>query len=78
MSDPVHVFDADNMAEAELLREELNAAGISARIDSTLSPLDGLTSMGQGTPVYVDAADADQAARIIEQFVEDSTRDEEE
>lgn len=72
MADLVRVYDADNAIEAELIREELEEAGIIARIDATPSPLDGLVSMGQGTPIYVHASVAEKATRIIEQFTEES------
>jgi len=65
MSDPVQVYDAANGAEAALIRAELAEHDIEAFIDTTPSPLDGLTFMGQGTPVFVRSEDAEKARRIV-------------
>jgi hypothetical protein len=80
MADYTKVFDADNMAEAELIREALEEAQIDARIEDQVSPLDGLTAMGQGTPIYVPADQLAQAEEVIDKFVDESsaTDDEEE
>ena len=63
---PVKVYDAANGIEAELLREALAAEDIDATIDTIPSPLDGLTAMGQGVPVFVGTEDATLAQDIIE------------
>ncbi len=65
--EPVKVFDAANGIEAELLRAALVAADVDATIDTTPSPLDGLTAMGQGVPVFVGADDVDRAIEIIDE-----------
>ncbi len=63
--EPVKVYDAENGPAAELLREALEAEGIEAAIDTIPSPLDGLTAMGQGTPIFVGAHDAERALEVI-------------
>ncbi len=78
MANLAKVFDADNGAEAELIREALEAAGLSVTIENQPSPLDGLTAMGQGTPVYVAADQVDQANAIIGKFIEESMGSDEE
>lgn len=64
----VQAYSADNMAQAELIRQELEAAGIEAVVRSTPSPLDGLTSIDQGTPILVRVADAKRAEKVVEAF----------
>jgi len=68
LNDPVKVFDADNSADAELIREQLESAEIEAVVDATPSPLDGLTAMGQGTPIFVDRPNRERARQIIDQW----------
>ncbi len=68
LNDPVKVYDADNAADAELIRGQLADADIEAVVDATPSPLDGLTSMGQGTPIFVDRSAYDQARQVIDQW----------
>jgi hypothetical protein len=63
--EPTKIYDADNGAEAEVLREALEAEGIDAALDLTPGPLDGLTAMGQGVPIYVGANDLEKARAII-------------
>lgn len=70
--EPVKVYDADNGVQAELLRSALEAAGIEATVDNTPSPLDGLTAMGQGTPIFVGANDATQARQVIDEALDDN------
>ncbi len=66
--DFMKVYDASNAAEAELIREAMQAAGIRAYIDTTPSPLDGLTAMGQGIAILVDGEQADEARKVIDDF----------
>ncbi|MFA7237787.1 MAG: DUF2007 domain-containing protein [Phycisphaeraceae bacterium] len=65
----VKLYDAENGAEAELIREELAANDIRAFVDNMPSPLDGLTSMGQGTPIFVNARDFDRAEAILDEYL---------
>lgn len=79
--EPVKVYDADNGPQAELIREALEAADIDATIDTTPSPLDGLTAMGQGTPIFVGRNDLKRARDVIVETFESHeafTADEEE
>lgn len=72
MSDrQVKVYDADHGAQAEMLREALADADIPAFVEDIPSPLDGLTSMGQGTPIFVDEDHATKARQVIERFFAD-------
>ena len=64
----VKIYDASNTAEAEMIRQAMEEAGIRAYIDTTPSPLDGLTAMGQGIPVLVEGDKADEAVNVIEEF----------
>jgi hypothetical protein len=66
LNDPVKVYDANNGAEAEMIREQLAEADVEAVVDTTPSPLDGLTAMGQGTPIFVDRSVAEKARQIID------------
>jgi hypothetical protein len=68
--DFVKVYDASNAAEAEMIRQALEDAGIRAYIDTTPSPLDGLIAMGQGIPVLVVGDKADEAVGVIEELCE--------
>jgi hypothetical protein len=77
MNDPVKLYDADNGAEAELIREDLEAHGIEAMVDNTPSPLDGLTAMGQGTPVFVSRDDYDKASDMLDRFLKHQKDDDE-
>jgi len=66
------VYEAPNLAEAEMIHQRLEDAEIEAWVDQTASPLDGLDSMGgQGTPVMVREEDAEQARQIIDRFLEE-------
>jgi len=76
MNDPVKLYDADNAADAELIREDLEEHGIEAMIDNQPSPLDGLTSMGQGTPVFVSRSDYDKASEVLDRYLKHQTDDE--
>jgi len=73
MNDPVKLYDADNAAEAELIREDLQEHDIEAMIDNQPSPLDGLTSMGQGTPVFVSRSDYDKASQVLDRYLKHQT-----
>lgn len=73
--EPVKVYDAENGPAAELLREALEAEGIEAAIDTIPSPLDGLTAMGQGTPVFVGANDTQRALEVIEKTLTEHVAD---
>jgi len=76
MNHPVKLYDADNGAEAELIREDLIEHGIEATTDNQPSPLDGLTSMGQGTPVFVDKSDYDKASEVLDRYLKHQSDDE--
>lgn len=67
--DLVSVFEAMNMAEAQMIADALKAAGISSLVEQTASPLDGLTSIGEGTEVRVKAEDEDRAIQLIEDYL---------
>lgn len=77
MNDPVKLYDADNGAEAELIRENLEEHGIESIIDNTPSPLDGLTAMGQGTPVFVSRSDYDKASDVLDRYLKHQKDDDE-
>ena len=65
----VKIYEAQHEAEAELIHHALAAEGIEAYVEQTASPLDGLTVIHEGTEVQVRAADAPQAAKIVERFL---------
>lgn len=65
----VKVYEARHEAEAHMIHEALDAAGIEAYVEQTPSPLDGLTTIQEGTEVQVRAADANRAVQIIETFL---------
>lgn len=65
----IRLYDADNGAEAAMIREELAANDIRVYIDNLPSPLDGLTTMGQGTPIFVNEADYDRAQAILDEYL---------
>jgi len=67
--DLVSVFEAINMAEAEMINMALKAAGIQAAVEKTASPLDGLTSIGEGTEVMVREEDEEKALQVIEDYL---------
>ena len=66
--DVVVVYTAENMPQAEMLRQELESVGIQAMVEPTASPLDGLSVIDQGTPVLVHAEHAPRAREIVQQF----------
>lgn len=68
-NDMVRLYDADNTAEAELIREELANHDIEAYIDDMPSPLDGLSTIGQGTPIFVKAEDLQRAQAIVDEYL---------
>lgn len=72
------IYTAPEYAEAEMIHEALEAEGVESFIDPTPSPLDGLNSMGQGTPIMVNSEDAERARRVIETFLAERASDEEE
>ena len=45
-------------------------------MDNTPSPLDGLTAMGQGTPVFVPSDKAEPAELVIEKWLEEKVEEE--
>lgn len=67
--DLVSVYQADDLFQAELIHQRLADAGIDAFVEPTASPLDGLTTINQGTDVMVREDDAPQAKQIIEGFL---------
>ena len=68
-SDLVSVYVAEDLPQAELLRQRLDEARIDAFVEPTASPLDGLTAINQGTHVMVREDDADRAKQIVEAFI---------
>lgn len=70
-----NVYTAPTFNEAEMIHQALEDAGIRAFIEQTPSPLDGLTSIGQGTPVMVSDADADSAQRVLQEFFAEQSAD---
>ncbi|QNN25088.1 DUF2007 domain-containing protein [Planctomycetales bacterium ZRK34] len=76
------VYTAPTFNEAEMIHQALEEAGIRAFIEQTPSPLDGLNSINQGTPVMVNDNDADAARDIVNAFLaehaaDDATADDE-
>ncbi len=69
LNNPVKVYDANNAADAELIREQLANAEIECYIDATPSPLDGLTAMGQGTPIFVDESQYNHAIEVVNNWL---------
>lgn len=69
--DLVPVYEGFTVAEAEMLADRLNQAGIEAFIDNTDSPFDGTTTAAQGQTVRVVRQDHAQAREIVHQFEED-------
>jgi hypothetical protein len=67
--DLISVFEAINMAEAEMINAALKGAGIEAFIEKTPSPLDGLTAIGEGTEVMVREEDEEKALQVIEDYL---------
>ena len=78
MNDPGKLYDADNGAEAELIREDLEEHGVEAMVDNMPSPLDGLTAMGQGTPVFVSRSDYDKASQVLDRYLKHQRDDDDE
>jgi hypothetical protein len=70
MSNLIKVYEAPNEAVAEMIREQLEEADIRATIDPIAAPLDGLTSMGQGTQVFVMDDDGPKARQVIDQWLQ--------
>lgn len=64
-----NVYTAPTFSEAEMIHQALEAAGIRTFIEQTPSPLDGLNSINQGTSVMVNADDADNAQRVLKEFL---------
>jgi hypothetical protein len=60
---------AANLAEADLVRSMLDAAGIAARIEgeSSAAMLDGFLGLGRFVKVEVSAADLEEALAVIEE-----------
>jgi len=67
--DLVSVYEAWNLAEAQLLADRLEGRGIRAFLDNTDSPLDGLVAGDQTIGVRVLPADADRARPVVEGFL---------
>ncbi|MCU0725429.1 MAG: DUF2007 domain-containing protein [Planctomycetes bacterium] len=65
----VEALVAANLAEADLVRSMLEAAGISARIEaeSSAAMLDGFLGLGRFVKVEVPAADLEEALAILEE-----------
>ena len=67
--DLVSVYQAGDLPLAELIRQRLEDEGIEAFIDPTASPLDGLTTINQGTHIFVRQPDAQRAQNVVEEFL---------
>lgn len=76
MSDTLFtVYTAPTFSEAEMIHQALDEAGISAFIEQTPSPLDGLNTINQGTPVMVREDDAEEARRVVDAFLTERAGD---
>jgi len=73
--DLINIYEAAHMAEAEMVRQALQRAGIEAIVDKTASPFDGLTAAGEGTDVMVSHDDAERARQVIEQHLVEKADD---
>jgi hypothetical protein len=67
----VPVYEGFTLADAEMLADRLNQAGIEAFIDNTDSPFDGTTSPLQSQTVRVVPRAFTEAREIVRQFEED-------
>ncbi|MBI1371952.1 MAG: hypothetical protein GC159_04215 [Phycisphaera sp.] len=73
--DLINIYEASHLAEAEMIHQALESAGIKAYVEQTASPLDGLTAAGEGTDVMVRSDDADRAREVIEQYLAEKADD---
>jgi len=62
------VYVAPDSATAAMLRDWLVEGDIPCEIDLQPSPLDGITTMGQGVPLFVPADRQNDAMTAIEEF----------
>jgi len=73
--DLVDIFEADTLAEAQLLVSRLDDAGIKSFIDNDDTPLDGLTAAEQYKIVRVLPTDATKARAIADAFLAEAMED---
>jgi hypothetical protein len=68
--DVLVIYIADDLPQAELIRQHLEGKKIDAFVERTASPFDGLTNIGQGTPIMVRSEDAARARQAIMHYLE--------
>lgn len=73
--DLVDIFEAETLAEAQMLVARLDEAGIKSFVDNSDSPLDGLTAADQLKIVRVLPADEAKARDIANDFLSEAMSD---
>lgn len=73
--DLITVYEAIHLAEAEAIHQALETEGIRAYVEQTPSPLDGLTTIGEGTEVMVLQDDETRARQIVERYLAERAED---
>lgn len=73
--DLITVYEAIHLAEAEAIHQALEAEGIRAFVEQTASPLDGLTTIGEGTEVMVLQDNEARARQIIDRYLAEGSED---
>jgi hypothetical protein len=73
--DLVDIFEATTLAQAQLLVQRLDEAGIKTFVDNTDSPFDGLTAADQYKVVRVLPTDAEKAGEIAKVFAAEEGQD---
>jgi hypothetical protein len=71
-SEPVMVYHSLNIADAQLVRSRLEAAGFLASVSHELSALslDGYSLAAGGVRVIVPASQAEEARRFLDESIE--------
>jgi hypothetical protein len=64
------IYVAPDSVTAAMIRDWLVEAGIECELDLQPSPLDGITTMGQGVPMFVPAEKYEHAMAAIEEYFE--------
>ena len=67
--DVLVIYTADDLPQAELIRQHLESKKIEAIEERTASPFDGLTNIGQGMPIMVRSEDAARARKAIMHYL---------
>lgn len=62
------VYVAPDSATAAMIRDWIAETGIECMMDLQPSPLDGISTIGQGVPLFVPAERYDEAIKSIEEF----------